>query len=219
MQADKSTLVSNSQKSPIGKLVFAMYIVFFMAMGLLLLRYEKVEGHLVVNAFHHPYLDVFFKNITHLGDGGMFAVLALYFLVRRQYRFFWYISLSSLFTALVIFTLKHKVFYFEPRPGRLFMHSDALHMVEGVNQAVWYSFPSGHTCAAFALATILVWITRNKPLQLLYLSIAILVGFSRVYISQHFIIDITVGALCGVFIAFFSVITINAIYHKCEKEY
>jgi membrane-associated phospholipid phosphatase len=38
---------------------------------------------------------------------------------------------------------------------------------------------------------------KNKNLQLLVLAAAILVGYSRIYLAQHFLLDVLVGALLG----------------------
>lgn len=39
---------------------------------------------------------------------------------------------------------------------------------------------------------------KNRWLKVLFLIIAMLVGYSRMYLSQHFMIDITFGSLIGV---------------------
>ena len=65
------------------------------------------------------------------------------------------------------------------------------------------SFPSGHTSAAFAAATVLVremnWTHPRTRLILdpLLLSGATFVGFSRVYDQQHWPSDVVVGAALG----------------------
>jgi membrane-associated phospholipid phosphatase len=59
------------------------------------------------------------------------------------------------------------------------------------------SFPSGHATSVFALATILALNTSDKRFSILYLITAIITGYSRIYLGQHFLADVTAGALIG----------------------
>jgi len=58
------------------------------------------------------------------------------------------------------------------------------------------SFPSGHTAAAFAVATVLA--SYYPQYRYLLFAIAVLVGYSRIYLGVHFPLDVLFGALSGV---------------------
>jgi membrane-associated phospholipid phosphatase len=62
-----------------------------------------------------------------------------------------------------------------------------------------YSFPSGHSAAAFAGA----WLLRYyyPRLTLIWYAIAILTGFSRIYLGVHYPGDVLSGAVAGTAIA------------------
>lgn len=58
-----------------------------------------------------------------------------------------------------------------------------------------HSFPSGHTTAAFSLAAGFAF--NFPPLALILISLAGLIGISRLYLGQHYPTDVFVGAILG----------------------
>ncbi|WP_404818046.1 phosphatase PAP2 family protein [Reichenbachiella ulvae] len=59
------------------------------------------------------------------------------------------------------------------------------------------SFPSGHTTTAFVIAFCLSLLFQKRLLTYAFLFVALLVAYSRMYLLQHFYIDILFGALVG----------------------
>lgn len=59
------------------------------------------------------------------------------------------------------------------------------------------SFPSGHTCAAFAFASALWHTAPEKWMRRAALAAAVLMGLSRLYVGVHYPSDVIVGALVG----------------------
>lgn len=185
------------------KSVLFLLVPFLSIILLLIIVYGKGPSHLWVNQWNSPWADVFFKYITHLGDG---AVFALVIIVLAFVRFRWalYELFAALLTLLFVFIAKQLIFNGMPRPTKYFENIEPLHLVEGVKMHAWNSFPSGHTITAFAICMILVLIVKNDYLKFLFTMIAVLAGFSRVYLSQHFLGDVFTGALIGTLIAVLS---------------
>jgi membrane-associated phospholipid phosphatase len=156
-------------------------------------------------------LDIFFKYITHLGDGAFAFLVAFifsFFSIRKSV----YILLSYGGAAIVSSVLKHLVYHDIYRPHFVFQYfvREKLKQVEGVDLVGFNSFPSGHALSAFALFFCLIFVSRNHLLKLLFFTLAILAAYSRVYLSQHWLIDIYVGSVIGVC---FSLLFYGVFYH------
>ena len=82
--------------------------------------------------------------------------------------------------------------------------------VNGVDLAGFHSFPSGHALSAFALFFCLLFISKNHFMKIVYFSLAGIAAYSRVYLSQHWLIDIYVGSIIGVC---FSLLMYVVFYH------
>jgi membrane-associated phospholipid phosphatase len=85
------------------------------------------------------------------------------------------------------------------RPMGIFENKGlSIHLVDGVTIHVANSFPSGHTISAFSLALVLALYLKNKYWGGILCFCAILVAYSRMYLFQHFCVDIFVGSMLGV---------------------
>jgi membrane-associated phospholipid phosphatase len=187
-----------------NKLLYAFYIPTFIALligGFFIFSQPKSQIHLIINGWHTPFADYFFKYVTYLGEGWMFLLAVPLFLFHSG-RAALHMVFAALITLVLTGVLKQVIFVGTPRPIEYFSTIANLYLVPGVEMHRWNSFPSGHTTAAFA-----VWLTLAKYLKYKWqvfgcFSIAFLVGYSRMYLSQHFLIDVEFGAMLGM-IAFF----------------
>ena len=101
-----------------------------------------------------------------------------------------------------IITHATKLWLQQPRPGQLIPH-DSLHFIGSpvINQL---SMPSGHSVAAFCLASLWVCLLRihNAPrwLEGAAWSLATLIAASRIAVGAHWPADVLVGAGVGLFV-------------------
>lgn len=161
--------------------------------------YSKADCFILLNGKHAALMESFFAWYTLLGDGVVVVAICIMLLVRRSY-----LQTIHLFTAYIMSGLLAqliKYFFHMPRPKVFFQEAQYNQFIEGVTRGGWSSFPSGHTTTAFAIATILVFYTSNRWLQMAYLCLAIVVGYSRIYLGSHFLEDVQAGSIIGVFVA------------------
>ena len=76
-------------------------------------------------------------------------------------------------------------------------------------------FPSGHTSAAFAMMLCIALIVKDKTLSAIFCIVAILIGYSRIYLSQHFAEDVLLGSVIGVI----SALALYPLYQKLNHDY
>src|SRR5258708_6567387 len=97
-----------------------------------------------------------------------------------------------------------KFIFDAPRPKLYFKDQiSKLHFVKVVDMLSHNSFPSGHTLTAFATGVLISYLVKNKSWSILLLFYGIMVGFSRVYLSEHFFEDVVGGSALGVFLTIF----------------
>ena len=173
------------------------YLVVMLALTLILISIPKNSLHLLINRYHTPAADIFFKYLTWLGDGTtpfLIAFVFIFFSFRKSLQ----VCLSGTLAGIIAQFLKRIVFHNIKRPYGIFKELPDFHIVSGVHMHSSFSFPSGHSATIFAMCLILAGFTSNKILKILLLFAAFLVAFSRVYLSQHFLVDIYAGSFIGI---------------------
>jgi membrane-associated phospholipid phosphatase len=67
-------------------------------------------------------------------------------------------------------------------------------------ESKYHSFPSGHTSAAFSVATVIAYHNDSLVVDILAYSMATLVGFARPFQDKHWASDVFFGAALGYFV-------------------
>lgn len=179
-----------------NKLILLLYLLFLAITGGFLLVFSKEEIHLFSNNMHSRLADIFFTYLTYLGDGlsiAIFFVLLLFISFRKAF----IVGLSGLLGGMLAQFFKRVVFEDVPRPKPYFEGIAELYFVPGVDVHTTLSLPSGHTATAFALFFVLATFSSRNSVKLVCLVAALLVGYSRIYLSQHFLIDVYIGSILG----------------------
>jgi len=170
-------------------------MIFTVLLIVLLLAFPKPATFILLNYIHHPALDYFFRFMTFLGDGIFVVALSLLLLLFRQWRLAVLIMAGYALSGLCVQALKHYVNM--PRPFLYFKHGGYTKFPLHVELHSIYSFPSGHTATAFALYGLLSFSIRKKEYSILFLIVAVLTAYSRIYLGQHFPEDVIAGAALG----------------------
>jgi membrane-associated phospholipid phosphatase len=151
-----------------------------------------------VNTIYNGFFDIFFYAVTELGNTLTYiAVLVVSLFLPRRFTFA--LVLGLLISSSLSLILKHLIFTDSPRPLLYFKDPTLVHHLSISKELKHHSFPSGHTISAFTLASVLVGFLRKRKFDVILLLIAYLVGYSRVYLGQHFVADAVFGSIVGVF--------------------
>ena len=164
-------------------------------------RLLEMDGQLLLwirETFGNPVLDRIMIFISSLANKGMLwigigVVLLLLGVNGRKWSERGLLVLLSLAFNAVVCNLWLKPMVARTRPYDLLGYEILVRRLGD------YSFPSGHTSASFAAATALYAIDRRWGTAAYIL--AVLIGFSRLYLGVHFPTDVLAGAVIGILAA------------------
>ena len=166
------------------------------------------------------FFDWFFPAVTVLGNGGLFfifvALVALLFCRSRKTGL---TILTALIFGLLLTNLFLKNAVARPRP-----YVDELSVFfsywqeigHGLENEV-FSFPSGHATASFGAMTAVFWCGNKKYSWSAFL-LALLIGFSRIYIFVHYASDILGGMLVGFLAGTAAYLLISWLFQRWERS-
>ena len=142
-----------------------------------------------------PFLTVFFKFVTYLGDWTVVLPIALIVSAililkrrRKQDAILAFISLGGLIVAFLLKNIVHRA-----RP------------LGGLLNETSFSFPSAHAVISVVFYGFIIYLLlpkiKNRKIKALKIFIAsllvMLVGFSRLYLGVHYLSDVLAGYVIG----------------------
>ena len=185
---------------------FMIPVCLFLGAGIALVAIVPYGDEILYlnNLRCEPYISIF-KFFSWCGEPWIWVIAGLAALFWR-FRFTFMIALTGLIMPFV-FILKDQVG--TDRPLTYFRNSGqetALVTIPELPLNVGQtSFPSGHTMSAFGLYSLLALMagpkSRNRALLLALTAIA--VAISRIFLVQHFLVDVLGGAMLGMAVSGF----------------
>lgn len=128
-----------------------------------------------------------------LGNAGLLFIAAtLLLLCFRRTRRMGLAAAGGLIVDLLVVNVTIKPLVSRPRPWLVMEGFENLLTSRDPN-----SFPSGHTCAAFAFAAAVCVTAPKKWMKAAALIAAALMGCSRLYVGVHYPSDVLAGAVIG----------------------
>jgi len=144
-------------------------------------RWEELDSFLYIVSFSTSFISI----------GLVLSILTASFIKKSEKlrRIFYRMLAVLIIAALTSFTLKNVIV--RERPFKLYPD------IEKLSQAGSYSFPSGHTLEAFAIAVALSIFFPKKRFIIPLMLWASLVAYSRMALGVHYPSDVLAGFLIG----------------------
>ena len=140
-------------------------------------------------------LSRFFLISTYLGDGYLWGTLGLALILFGRPIDRWYVLIGLGVSIVNVFVFRFlKLLFGRQRPVS----------IEGELRSRMidtYSFPSGHATTSFGLAWVVSTAYPHPGVQAAVYLAATSIAVSRVYLREHYLLDVVVGAALGTFVA------------------
>ena len=161
-----------------------------------LIMWEQEMLLWIQNNIRNDVLTPVMVGITTLGNGGaVWLLFSIGLLFHKKTRQVGILSLCALGMSFIINNVMLKNLVARSRP---------CDVINGLNCLIQrpkdFSFPSGHTGSSFASGVVL-FLGLPKKYSFLFLILAGLIGFSRLYVGVHYPSDVFGGAVIGIVIA------------------
>lgn len=205
MKRDLQRLQGNNWQNSILKqlkinIFFWFYLAFLLIGFFVNLIFSQQQIFFWVNTRNSHFLDTIMPYITDIGDGLFCVLICILILFVVNIRLGLALISTYALEGIAVQVLKQFIFKDRPRPWAAYVDKYPVHLVPDFTPYSNNSFPSGHTTTIFCMAAlfILVFPKMKGIWQLLLFLLALLVAYSRIYLSQHYFVDVYVGSIAGI---------------------
>lgn len=170
-------------------------------MGILKAQFQQLDTdaflwiqHKICKTQHLPIV----RFVSFTGDGWLYLLIAIGALIHNLDN-----NLIFFYSSLIAYAIQVPLYMILKRKFKRNRPQDFLNSFQAkIKPSDQFSFPSGHTAAAFVMATQIVLFF--PVLSILAIFWALLIGLSRILLGVHFPGDILAGILLGILSALFA---------------
>lgn len=171
-------------------------------------RIQNIDNRVLdnISRIHKPALNKIMITASSAGNAGIvWWAICLPFLINSNWRatganFVFGLAWAHLMGEIIIKHIVKRV-----RPCHTLDDDEQL-----IDRPRFYSFPSGHTTASFAMVG--VALMRCKVITFMpILMLAMLIAFSRIYLRVHYLTDVIAGMILGLTCGICSVLIFNTV--------
>jgi len=186
------------------KVALGFSLILAILLFLVSFLYTRESVFLWLNKDLGTLADYIFNFFSHLAEGWIWIP---YFIVLLG----WYkkdalfILFNFLISTLLTQIPKNFIWAKLSRPLASGIPQEQIHTVKGVDMHLWNSFPSGHSATAFTIFLVTVYFFPKKSVLIVGAFYAVACGYSRVYLGQHFPLDVAGGIMVALFTLLISI--------------
>ena len=192
------------------RIAFALSVISALLIFIFSYSFGKNNSFLLLNADLGIVADNFFDFFSNLGDGLLWIPLIVYFIYKEGKKMLPFLISCFAISTAITQACKYLIVPDELRPTAA-ITSGFIHTVQGVTVHLTASFPSGHTATAFVFYLIFSLVFENKWWLFVGLLYGLTVGYSRIYLAQHFPFDVAGGIVVAIVSVIFSLLIQNKI--------